>query len=137
MNHWIPSDICDVVQSLEAALTCARRIEPAVVENRYSLMYRRDELDVLPLVQKLGLLYLAYSPLERGLLALDPYLASVGANYGVCGPGGVELANPVPNVVPIVRDLRHVEENAATAGWRLSPQDWEGINKRFIHYRHG
>jgi len=40
MNHWIPSDICDVVQSLEAALTCARRIEPAVVENRYSLMYR-------------------------------------------------------------------------------------------------
>ncbi|MCI4446321.1 MAG: aldo/keto reductase [Pyrobaculum sp.] len=57
VNHWIPadSDICDVVKSLEAAvakglatyyglsdvsgrrleaaLTCARRIEPAVVEN--------------------------------------------------------------------------------------------------------
>jgi len=64
MNHRIPadSDMCDVVQSLEAAvakglasyyglsnvsgrqldaaLTCARGIEPAVVENRYSLMYR-------------------------------------------------------------------------------------------------
>jgi aryl-alcohol dehydrogenase-like predicted oxidoreductase len=35
---------------LEAALTCARWIEPAVVENHYSLMYRRDEIDVLPLV---------------------------------------------------------------------------------------
>ena len=75
------SDICDVVQpleaavakglasyyglsgrQLEAALTCVRRIEPAVVENHYSLMYRRDEIDVLPLVQRLGLLYLAYSP---------------------------------------------------------------------------
>ena len=64
MNHRIPadSDMCDVVQSLEAAvakglasyyglsnvsgrqleaaLTCAGGIEPAVVENRYSLMYR-------------------------------------------------------------------------------------------------
>jgi diketogulonate reductase-like aldo/keto reductase len=64
MNHWIPadSDVCDVVQSLEAAvakglvsyyglsnvsgrqleaaLTRAGGIEPAVVENRYSLMYR-------------------------------------------------------------------------------------------------
>jgi Aldo/keto reductases, related to diketogulonate reductase len=85
------SDICDVVKwleaavakglasyyglsnvsgrQLEAALTCARRIEPAVVENHYSLMYKRDEIDVLPLVQKLGLLYLAYFPLERGLLS--------------------------------------------------------------------
>jgi len=64
MNHRIPadSDMCDVVQSLEAAvakglasyyglsnvsgrqldaaLTCDRGTEPAVVENRYSLMYR-------------------------------------------------------------------------------------------------
>lgn len=75
------SDIFDVVQpleaavakglasyyglsgrQLEAALTCVRWIEPAVVENHYSLMYRRDEIDVLPLVQRLGLLYLAYSP---------------------------------------------------------------------------
>jgi diketogulonate reductase-like aldo/keto reductase len=162
MNHWIPadSDICDVVKSLEAAvakglasyyglsnvsgrqleaaLTCARRIEPAVVENHYSLMYRRDELDVLPLVQKLGLLYLAYSPLERGLLALDPYLASVGAKYGKSAAQvALNWLISVPNVVPIVRALRHVEENAATAGWRLSPQDWEEINRRFIHYRHG
>jgi diketogulonate reductase-like aldo/keto reductase len=162
MNHWVPadSDICDVVKSLEAAvakglasyyglsnvssrqleaaLTCARRIEPAVVENRYSLMYRKDELDVLPLVQKLGLLYLAYSPLERGLLALDPYLASVGAKYGkTAAQVALNWLISVPNVVPIVRALRHVEENAAAAGWRLNPQDWEEINKRFIHYRHG
>ena len=80
-------------RQLEAALTCARGIEPAVVENRYSLMYRRDELDELPLVQKLGLLYLAYSPLERGLLSRP--LLGVGRRQvrKVCSPGGVELAN--------------------------------------------
>ncbi len=162
MNHWIPADadICEVVQSLEAAvirglalyyglsnvsgrqlesaIVCAKRIEPAVVENHYSLMHRRDELDVLPLVQKLGLLYLAYSPLERGLIAIDPYLASVGAKYGkTAAQVALNWLISVPNVVPVVRALRHVEENAAAAGWRLDPQDWEEINKRFIHYRYG
>jgi diketogulonate reductase-like aldo/keto reductase len=102
------------------------------------IMHRRDKLDVLPLVRKLGLLYLAYSPLERGLLALDPYLASVSANYGKsAAQAALNWLISVPNVVPIVRAPRHVEENAAAAGWRLSPQDWEEINKRFIHYRHG
>jgi diketogulonate reductase-like aldo/keto reductase len=92
----------------------------------------------LLLVQKLGLLYLAYSPLERGLLALDPYLALIGANYGKSAAQvALNWLISVPNVVPIVRDLRHVEENAAAAGWCLSPQDWEEINKRFIHYRYG
>jgi Aldo/keto reductases, related to diketogulonate reductase len=162
MNHWIPvnSQLCDVVKSLEAAVkkglashyglsnisarqleaafTCARKIEPAAMENRYSLMHRRDELDLLPLVQKLGLLYLAYSPLERGLLALDPYLASIGAKYGkTAAQVALNWLISVPNVVPVVRALRHVEENAGALGWRLDPRDWEEINKRFIHYRYG
>jgi diketogulonate reductase-like aldo/keto reductase len=161
MNHWIPVDapLCDVVKSLEAAverglasyyglsnvsakqletaLTCAKRLEPAAVENHYSLMYRRDEIDVLPLVQKLGMLYLAYSPLERGLLALDPYLVSVGAKYGkTAAQVALNWLISAPNVVPIVRALRHMEENAGAVGWRLSQQDWEEINKRFIHYRY-
>ncbi|MCI4446320.1 MAG: aldo/keto reductase [Pyrobaculum sp.] len=93
---------------------------------------------MLPLVQKLGLLYLAYPPRERPPLPLDPYLASVGAKYGKSAAQvALNWLISVPNVVPIVRALRHVEENAAAAGWRLSPQDWEEINKRFIHYRHG
>jgi diketogulonate reductase-like aldo/keto reductase len=29
-----------------------------------------------------------------------------------------------------------MEENAGAVGWRLSQQDWEEINKRFIHYRY-
>jgi len=74
---------------------------------------------VLLLVQKLGLLYLAYSPLERGLLALDPYLALIGANYGKSAAQvALNWLISVLNVVPIVRVLRHVEENAIKDAYR-------------------
>ncbi len=88
---------------------------------------------MLPLVQKLGLLYLAYSPLERGLLALDPYLASVGTKYGKSAAQvALNWLISVPNVVPVVRALRHVEENAAAVG--LAPQSSRlGGDKQTIH----
>ena len=74
---------------------------------------------MLLLVQKLGLLYLAYSPLERGLLALDPYLALIGANYGKSAAQvALNWLISVLNVVPIVRVLRHVEENAIKDAYR-------------------
>lgn len=149
------SHICDVVQSLEAAvakglasyyglsnvsgkqlevaLTCARRIEPAVVENHYSLMYRRDEIDVLPLVQKLGLLYLAYSPLERGLLSLDPYLASVGARYGKSAAQvALNWLISVPNVVP--NSPRPAARGGKCRSLRVAPQSSRlGGDKQAVH----
>ena len=67
----------------------------------------------------MGLLYLAYSPLERGLLALDPYLALIGANYGKSAAQvALNWLISVLNVVPIVRVLRHVEENAIKDAYR-------------------
>ncbi len=38
------------------------------VQNHYSLLYRADEAEVLPVCRELGLAYLPYFPLESGLL---------------------------------------------------------------------
>ncbi|MGC9131411.1 MAG: aldo/keto reductase, partial [Pyrobaculum sp.] len=108
------------------------------VENRYSLRYRRDELDVLPLAQREGLLYLGYSALERGALALDPLLGSIGRRYE---KSAVQIAlnwyTKIPNMVPVVKasNVRHVEEIAQSMGWEIKEENWKLIDKQFYIYR--
>ncbi len=41
----------------------------AVVQSEYSLWSREPETDVLPLLEELGIGFVAYSPLGRGFLA--------------------------------------------------------------------
>lgn len=161
--HWMPirGHICDVVRALEAvverglaeryglsnvtasqlqqALTCFKRHPPAFVENKYSLLYRRDELDVMPLAQREGLMYLAYSPLERGALALDPFLGQIASKYGKTA-AQIALAwyVKIPGLVPVVKAARveHVLENAEALRIKLSDSDWEAIDRQFYTYRH-
>ena len=56
----------------EAGLDTIRRahkVQPvAALQNEYSLWYRNCEKDVLPLVEELGIGFVAYSPLGRGFL---------------------------------------------------------------------
>ena len=40
----------------------------AALQSEYSLLYRDPEGEILPLVRELGIAYVAYSPLSRGLL---------------------------------------------------------------------
>jgi aryl-alcohol dehydrogenase-like predicted oxidoreductase len=40
----------------------------AALQSEYSLLYRDPERDVLPVTRELGIAYVAYSPLSRGLL---------------------------------------------------------------------
>ena len=40
----------------------------AALQSEYSLLYRDPEDEILPLVRELGIAYVAYSPLSRGLL---------------------------------------------------------------------
>jgi aryl-alcohol dehydrogenase-like predicted oxidoreductase len=52
-----------------AEIRAAHRAHPlSAVQNDYSLAVRRDEADVLPLVRGLGIGYVPFSPLGRGLL---------------------------------------------------------------------
>ncbi len=52
-----------------ATLRRAHATHPiAAVQSEYSLLYREPEGDVLPVARELGIAYVAYSPLSRGLL---------------------------------------------------------------------
>jgi aryl-alcohol dehydrogenase-like predicted oxidoreductase len=63
--RWLGLSNVDVTQLDEAAASGA----PVVaVQNRYSLMDRRDDADVLPRCRELGIGYVPYFPLESGLL---------------------------------------------------------------------
>ena len=47
----------------------AHAVHPiAALQSEYSLLYRDPERDVLPVTRELGIAYVAYSPLSRGLL---------------------------------------------------------------------
>jgi aryl-alcohol dehydrogenase-like predicted oxidoreductase len=47
----------------------AHAVHPiAVLQSEYSLLHREPEAEMLPLVRELGIAYVAYSPLSRGLL---------------------------------------------------------------------
>lgn len=122
------------VDGIEEARSCLSKYDIAAVENRYSLLHRVDESSVIPYVQRNGMLYLAYTPLEKGLLAHNEFLNSIGRKYGKTA---VQVALNwyvgIDNLVPIPKAGRveHVEENAGAMGWRLSRDDWVLISNHF------
>jgi diketogulonate reductase-like aldo/keto reductase len=126
------------VRGIEEARSCNKKYDVVAVENHYSLLHRDDEEDVIPYVQREGLLYLAYTPLEHGALARDPFLAEIGKKYGkTAAQVALNWLIYVDNVVPIPKAERieHVKENAGAMGWRLSRDDWLTISNRFSRKR--
>ena len=97
----------------------AQAVHPiAALQSEYSLLHREPELEVLPLLRELGIAYVAYSPLSRGLLTgsirtpddlapddwrrqvprfqgenLESNLAVVRALAGIAEAKGVDLAS--------------------------------------------
>ncbi len=122
------------VGGIEDARHCFSKYDIAAVENRYSLLHRVDEASVIPYVQRNGMLYLAYTPLEKGEFASNEFLRRVGTKYGktaiqVVLNWYVNIDNLVP--IPKAGRVEHVEENAGAMGWRLSREDWEAISNHF------
>lgn len=156
--HWPPEgvDLCETMRGLEDAVargyarfigvsnfsvelieearSCLSREDVAAVENKFSLLDRRDENSVVPYAEREGMLYLAYTPLEKGQLARDAFLASIGSKYGkTAAQVALNWLIRFKPVVPIPKasDKRHVEENVGAAGWRLSDEDWRLISEKY------
>ncbi|MFP3296459.1 MAG: aldo/keto reductase [Vulcanisaeta sp.] len=122
------------VNGIEEARSCLSKYDVAAVENRYSLLHRVDEASVIPFVQRNGMLYLAYTPIEKGAFANNEFLRGIGKKYGktaiqVVLNWYVGIDNLVP--IPKAGRIEHVEENAGAMGWRLSKDDWESISNHF------
>jgi diketogulonate reductase-like aldo/keto reductase len=117
------------LQQLQEAEACAKKYEVAAVQNHYSLYNRRDEADVLPYALANGIMYMAYTPLEKGAVARDRRLAEIGRKYGAT-PAQVALAWYVKRgVVPIPKAERkeHIDEIAGAFGLELSEEDFAEI----------
>jgi diketogulonate reductase-like aldo/keto reductase len=122
------------VRGIEEARSCSKKYDVVAIENHYSLLHRDDEDSVIPYSQREGLVYIAYTPLEKGELARNKFLAEMGSKYGkTAAQVALNWLICIDNVVPIPKagSIEHVKENAGAMGWRLTKEDWLTISKKF------
>ncbi len=102
----------------------------------YNLLDRSCERDILPYCQDNDVILTAYSPLAQGSSRLlkNKVLAAVAAKHGKT-PAQVALNWLISqnNVIAIPKagSVEHARENAGAAGWKLTPEDLEMIEKEF------
>lgn len=122
------------VEGIENAKDCLSKYEIVAIQNHYSLLYREDERKALAYAERNGLMYMAYTPLENGILAKNEFLANIGKKYGkTATQTALNWYICRNNLIPIVKasKISHVEENAGAMGWRLSEEDWRAIDEHF------
>ena len=100
----------------------------------YNLSRRGPEFDLLPLMDKLSMAGMAYSPVEQGRLVGHPALDAVAARHGATD-AQVALAwllrRPGLMVIPKAGTVAHVEENRAAADLALTAADLADLDRAF------
>jgi diketogulonate reductase-like aldo/keto reductase len=108
----------------------------------YSLVDRSVEEEILPYCQTEKLTLIAYSPLGQGRIArgrggpfrvLDEIAARLGKSRSQVALNWL-LHHDSVVVIPKASDKRHVMENAAASGWKLSAKDFEEIERASQNY---
>jgi pyridoxine 4-dehydrogenase len=108
-------------------LESARRIAPIVsVQNEYNIENRGCE-SVLAACERAGIAFLPWYPLGAGRALRSARVRRVAARLGATA-AQVALAwllarSPVMLPIPGTSSIAHLEENAAAAGLKLSPED--------------
>ena len=120
-------------REIEKANECTKKYEIVAIENHYSLWDRSDE-ETVDYANKKGLLYLAYTPIEKGRIKNERILSEIGKKYGKTA---IQVALnwyiQIPSLVPIVKasNIAHLEENAGALGWKLDEKDWRAIDEYY------
>lgn len=119
------------LDQLVEAEQCVRKHEVAAVENYYSLAYRRDEGDVIPYALARGIMYIAYTPLEKGALARDPRLVDVGKRVGATAVQVALAWYRRKGVVPIPKAEKkeHIDEIAGAMKLELDDATFELVSR--------
>ena len=106
----------------------------AVDQILFNLTRRGPEFDLLPLMGKLSIPCMAYSPVEQGRLIGHPALGSVAERHGAT-TAQVALAwllrQPDVLVIPKAGTVAHVEENRAAADLALTDADLAELDRAF------
>ncbi len=112
-----------------------------IVSNQveYSLIDRSVEEEILPYCQREKLTLIAYSPLGQGRIArgrggpfkiVDEIAARLGESRSQVALNWLLWHESVV-AIPKASDKKHVVENAAVSGWKLSTRDFQEIDKAF------
>jgi diketogulonate reductase-like aldo/keto reductase len=100
----------------------------------YNVSRRVPEWTLFDACAKLGILVMAYSPLEQGRLVATPELSEVARRH-VATPAEIALAWSIhrPGIVAIPKAsvAQHVRENAAAAELELTPADLALLDRRY------
>ncbi|WP_161881299.1 aldo/keto reductase [Deinococcus alpinitundrae] len=108
--------------------------EVTTVQNMYNLVTRQSE-DVLDYCEQENIGFIPWFPLASGSLAKEgSLLDSVAKQQGV-SPSGVALAwvlqrSPVMLPIPGTSKVKHLEENVAAAGLKLSDEDFKALDEQ-------
>ena len=127
------------------------------VQNRYSLLHRADDAEVLPLCRELGIGYVPYFPLASGLLtgkyrrgeaapagsrlsgsplderdvdaveALEEVAGERGRTLLELAVGGLASIPGIASVIAGATSPEQVRANAAAGSWHASASDLEAI----------
>jgi aryl-alcohol dehydrogenase-like predicted oxidoreductase len=118
------------VEEIEAA----QKVFPvATVQNRYNLADRADEA-VLEHCEREGIGFIPWFPLAAGDLARPGGPVDTIARAHGATPGQVALAwllrrSPVMLPIPGTGSVAHLEENAAAAALRLTPEEFAALDR--------
>jgi pyridoxine 4-dehydrogenase len=113
-------------------LDAARRIAPIVsVQNEYNIEYRASDA-VLAACEKAGIAFIPWYPLGAGRALRSTRVRRIAAGRGAT-PAQVALAwllarSHVVLPIPGTSSIGHLEENAAAATFKLSPEDLAALN---------
>jgi aryl-alcohol dehydrogenase-like predicted oxidoreductase len=117
------------VDDIEAA---QKYFPVATVQNQYNLVDRKSEA-VLEYCEAHHIGFIPWFPLAAGTLARpDSVLSKIAGRLGAA-PAQVALAwvlkrSPVMLPIPGTSKVRHLEENVAAAGLRLTDEDFAALD---------
>jgi diketogulonate reductase-like aldo/keto reductase len=129
----------DQMKEAQAALSTVEIVSNQV---EYSLVDRSVEEEILPYCQREKITIIAYSPLGQGRIArgrggpfkvIDEIAVRLGKSRSQVALNWL-LQNESVVVIPKASDTKHVIENAAASGWKLSAKDFQEIDRASKNY---
>jgi aryl-alcohol dehydrogenase-like predicted oxidoreductase len=152
--RWLGLSNVDAERVRAAA---ASGVTVVAVQNRYSLLHRVDDDEVLPLCARLGIGYVPYFPLASGLLtgkyrrgapapagsrlsgrpvddrdhdaveALEEIAAERGVSLLELAVGGLASIPGIASVIAGATSAEQVRANAAAGAWHASREDLDAV----------
>jgi diketogulonate reductase-like aldo/keto reductase len=100
----------------------------------YNPSRRGPEFDLLPWMRRLGMPFMAYSPVEQGRLPAGGALREVASRHGASTTQialAWSLRQPNAIAIPKAGSAAHVRENRAALEVRLGPEDLQALDREF------